>query len=198
DIGRPLATGTTVLLHGAPGCGKTFSVECLAETVMRPLLRLTHASLGESVHDLVKSLEEAFRLSDRWDCIILLDDVNSLFSPRKDDMSQNIRITLFMQLTETHNGLLFLTTNQVGMLDEAFLSRVQIKLYYPGFAWAMAHRMLKNCLNSIEERAHKDKSHIKIDTDDILHCMQGIMESGRATYNGRDIVNLCQTALLLA
>ncbi|GKZ38850.1 hypothetical protein AbraIFM66950_011373, partial [Aspergillus brasiliensis] len=198
DIGRPLAMGTTVLLHGPPGCGKTFSVECLAETIMRPLLRLTHASLGESVHDLVKSLEEAFRLSDRWDCIILFDDVNSLFSPRKDDMSQNIRITLFMQLTETHNGLLFLTTNQVGMLDEAFLSRVQIKLYYPGFAWDMAHRMLENCLNSIKERAHKDKSHIKIETDDILLCMHGIMESGRATYNGRDIVNLCQTALLLA
>ncbi|RAK93828.1 hypothetical protein BO79DRAFT_268248 [Aspergillus costaricaensis CBS 115574] len=197
-IERPVVKGTTVLLHGPPGCGKTFSVECLAETVRRPLLHLTHASLGESIRDLVDSLGEAFRLSDRWGCIVLIDDVKSFLSPRKDDISQNINITLFMQLTEKHSGLLFLTINQFGALDTALLSRIQVTLYYPEFTFVMVNQMLQQRLRIIGERARKDKGRIEIDTVDIIQRVEHMQKSGLLTLSGRDILNLCETALILA
>lgn len=38
---------------------------------------------------------------------------------------------MFLRVLEYYNGILFLTTNRVGTLDEAFKSRIHISLYYP-------------------------------------------------------------------
>jgi len=40
-------------------------------------------------------------------------------------------ITVFLRILEYYSGILFLTTNRVGTLDEAFKSRIHISLYYP-------------------------------------------------------------------
>jgi len=38
--------GAIILLHGPPGVGKTYSVECTALAIKRPLLALTIADIG--------------------------------------------------------------------------------------------------------------------------------------------------------
>ncbi|RDW67382.1 uncharacterized protein DSM5745_09248 [Aspergillus mulundensis] len=199
DLRGPATAGTTVLLHGAPGTGKTFSVECLAESVQRPLLRLTHATLGGSVREVAKSLEESFHLSDRWGCIMLLDDVDTFLSTRTQDMSQNIMATLFMQLTEKHNGLLFLTTNRVGVLDEAFQSRIHMKLYYPRFTLEQVEAVLERSLRGIQDRFHSTGTKFRAEYIEIMEFIKRARENkAMQSFNGRDIINTCETALLLA
>jgi len=38
---------------------------------------------------------------------------------------------VFLRVLEYYSGILFLTTNRVGTLDEAFKSRIHLSLYYP-------------------------------------------------------------------
>ncbi len=40
-------------------------------------------------------------------------------------------VTVFLRILEYYSGILFLTTNRVGNIDEAFKSRIHISLYYP-------------------------------------------------------------------
>ncbi|KAJ0422489.1 hypothetical protein BJY00DRAFT_280250 [Aspergillus carlsbadensis] len=200
--GSALVTnGTTVLLHGAPGTGKTFAVECLAESFKKPLLRLTHGKLGGAIQEMAKNLEEFFQLSDRWGCIMLLDDVDVFLSKRANDLTQNIMGTLFMQLTETHNGLLFLTTNRVGMFDGASLSRIPVKLYFNPLTEEQIRQVTKLSLNRIQDRLENSGVYCFIETDGILQCVLRMSrDSARMNMmsSGREIVNLCETALILA
>lgn len=39
----------------------------------------------------------------------------------------------FLRALEFYEGILFLTTNRVGTFDDAFISRIHVKLYYPDF-----------------------------------------------------------------
>ena len=38
---------------------------------------------------------------------------------------------MFLRVLDYYNGILFLTTNRAGVLDEAFKSRIHYKIYYP-------------------------------------------------------------------
>lgn len=40
-------------------------------------------------------------------------------------------VIVFLRILEYYSGILFLTTNRVGILDEAFKSRIHISMYYP-------------------------------------------------------------------
>jgi hypothetical protein len=197
-----VTNGTTVLLHGAPGTGKTFSVECLAERFRKPLLRLTHGKLGGSMQELAKSLEESFQLSDRWGCIMLLDDVDVFLSQRANDLTQNLMGTLFMQLVETHNGLLFLTTNRVGVFDMAFISRIPLKLHFTPFDRQQIKAVLELSLYRIEDRLEKSGVRCLIDRAEVipfvLEKLTQNSEQLNTKPNGREIMNLCETALILA
>jgi hypothetical protein len=197
-----VTNGTTVLLHGAPGTGKTFCVECLAERFKKPLLRLTHGKLGGSMHELAKSLEESFQLSDRWGCIMLLDDVDVFLSQRANDLTQNLMGTLFMQLVETHNGLLFLTTNRVGVFDMAFVSRIPLKLHFTQFDRQQIKAVLELSLNRIEDRLERSGVRCLIERAEVipfvLKKLSQNSEQLNTNPNGREIVNLCETALILA
>lgn len=37
---------------------------------------------------------------------------------------------MFLRVLEYYSGILFLTTNRVGTMDEAFKSRIHVSLYY--------------------------------------------------------------------
>lgn len=39
----------------------------------------------------------------------------------------------FLRALEFYDGILFLTTNRVGTFDDAFISRIHVKLYYKDF-----------------------------------------------------------------
>lgn len=47
------------------------------------------------------------------------------------DVQRNSMVSVFLRMLEYHSGVLFLTTNVVRTLDEAFLSRFSIALTYP-------------------------------------------------------------------
>ncbi|TGO69786.1 hypothetical protein BOTNAR_0007g00680 [Botryotinia narcissicola] len=61
--------GAIILLHGPPGVGKTYSVECVANSTGRPLLALTIADIGTKEDMIETELSSWFYLAERWKAI---------------------------------------------------------------------------------------------------------------------------------
>jgi hypothetical protein len=112
---------------------------------------------------------------------------------------------VLLRILEYYNGILFLTTNRVGTLDEAFKSRIHMSLYYPPLKEIQIHLIFKMNIEKLKqiegERAElTDEPMLDIDGDSILgfakkHCEKTV-RGGR--WNGRQIRNAFQVASSLA
>ncbi|KAK6524567.1 hypothetical protein TWF281_011471 [Arthrobotrys megalospora] len=123
--------GLIILLHGVPGVGKTATAEAVAQSNQKPLFVITCGDLGFTPKEVENSLTDIFRLAGLWDCVLLLDEADIFLSRReKSDLKRNALVSVFLRVLEYYSGILFLTTNRVGHLDEAFKSRIHISLYY--------------------------------------------------------------------
>lgn len=129
DLRPGKGQGLVMLLHGFPGVGKTSTAECIAAKLGNPLYPITCGDLGTTVETVEKRLEEIFSKAQKWDCVLLLDEADVFLAERtKTDIERNALVSLFLRTLEYYDGLLFLTTNRVGTLDEAFRSRIHVTL----------------------------------------------------------------------
>jgi hypothetical protein len=101
---------------------------------------------------------------------------------------------------EYYSGILFLTTNIVGIIDEAFKSRIHIALRYDTINLDSTERIW----NKILDRIIKDNQHsnvkIKFDRDALLEFAQSHYEKHEAdqsTWNARQIRNAFTTAIAM-
>lgn len=72
DLVRGKGKGLTILLHGAPGVGKTSTAECVADYTRRPLFPITCGDIGETAKEVEQNLEQNFSLAHRWGCVLLV------------------------------------------------------------------------------------------------------------------------------
>ena len=101
-------------------------------------------------------------------------------------------------MLEYYSGILILTTNRIGEFDEAFSSRVHIKLYYPKLdrkstleIWKMnIHRITTSDLDITVDEKEIKKFARKLWTDS--------EDKQTQRWNGRQIRNAFQTAIALA
>lgn len=90
DLVRDKGKGLIILLHGAPGVGKTSTAECVAEANNRPLLPITCGDLGITAQDVERKLEINFRLAQAWSCVLLLDEADVFLAQRtSSDLERN-------------------------------------------------------------------------------------------------------------
>ncbi|KAH7325575.1 hypothetical protein B0I35DRAFT_474337 [Stachybotrys elegans] len=200
DIVKGKGKGLIILLHGAPGVGKTTTAEGVAETFGKPLFQITCGDLGTTAAEVEESLQRNFALASRWDCILLLDEADVfLAARRRDDFTRNGLVAVFLRVLEYYAGILFLTTNRVGDLDEAFTSRIHMTLYYPQLDRVSTAKICRLNLNMIRDRYKAAGRRIKVDQDEIEdHIREYWDHHPKARWNGRQIRNACQTALALA
>ncbi len=74
--------GLFILLHGVPGVGKTATAEAVARANGKPLFAITCGDLGLTPSEVESSLRRIFQLANAWDCVLLLDEVDTFFSQR--------------------------------------------------------------------------------------------------------------------
>ncbi|EEU35307.1 uncharacterized protein NECHADRAFT_78309 [Fusarium vanettenii 77-13-4] len=130
DLIKGKGKGLIMLLHGAPGVGKTTTAG-LAPLCLGSRSDLL-GDLGTTAREVEEELERNFALASRWGCILLLDEADVFLSARERmDFTRNGLVAVFLRVLEYYTGILFLTTNRIGDFDEAFASRVQMSLYYP-------------------------------------------------------------------
>ncbi|KAJ4362085.1 hypothetical protein N0V83_011027 [Neocucurbitaria cava] len=181
NLVRGKGKGVIILLHGAPGVGKTSTAECVASQLGRPLFPITCGDLGVDASTVELRLEEYFRLASRWGCVLLLDEADVFLARHSSDQLRrnalvsgklmivtvlNNNHAVFLRVLEYYAGVLMLTTNRVGEFDEAFRSRIHISLYYPKLdkdttfeIWDMNLQLLKRKtkgLIDIDEKGIKE------------------------------------------
>ncbi|KAK5994038.1 hypothetical protein PT974_07478 [Cladobotryum mycophilum] len=207
DLIQGKGRGLVVLLHGVPGVGKTATAEAVAMENRKPLFVITCGDLGLSPHEVESSLKNVFRLAHLWDCVLLLDEADVFLSQRsKLDMKRNALVSVFLRVLEYYNGLLFLTTNRVGTIDEAFKSRIHLSLYYPPLDKTQTTEIFrlniaKLRLMESERQRMTGEPALVIKDDEILDFATKHYEDlARSTgcWNGRQIRNAFQIASSLA
>ncbi|KAI1365599.1 hypothetical protein F5Y08DRAFT_172256 [Xylaria arbuscula] len=207
DLIQNKGRGLVVLLHGVPGVGKTATAEAVAMEYRKPLFVITCGDLGLTPHEVEASLSNVFRLAHLWDCVLLLDEADVFLSQRsKLDMKRNALVSVFLRVLEYYNGLLFLTTNRVGTIDEAFKSRIHMSLYYPPLDKTQTRDIFRlniAKLREIEGQRHEmtGEPPLVINDNQIIDFAgKHFEENARSTgcWNGRQIRNAFQIASSLA
>lgn len=111
-----------------------------------------------------------------------------------------ITLTVFLRELEYYSGILFLTTDRVGVIDEAFKSRIHISLRYPRIQLQETRQIWENILNRIERNNETSRVKIKFDRAALLEFAERHYRSNEergTTWNGRQIRNAFQTAIAL-
>lgn len=124
DIIEGKSGGTPILCYGAPGLGKTLTAEVYAETIGRPLYRVAAGQLGVEVAEVSQTLEKVLRRAERWGAVLLLDEADVYVRARGNDIQHNAIVAAFLQTLEYFHGLMFMTTNRAGDVDDAIASRM--------------------------------------------------------------------------
>jgi AAA+ superfamily predicted ATPase len=134
DIIEGKSGGTTVLCAGPAGVGKTLTAEVYSEIIKRPLYRVHSGQLGLNVTEMEIALKNTLVRAQRWGAVMLIDEADVYIKRRDDNIAANAVVGVFLRVLEYFNGLLFLTTNRVGDIDEAIVSRciALIRYHQPG------------------------------------------------------------------
>ncbi|KAL7942038.1 hypothetical protein V8C42DRAFT_333429 [Trichoderma barbatum] len=207
DLIRGKGKGIVILLFGVPGVGKTATAEAVAQKFEKPLFPITCGDLGFTPESVESSLSEIFRLAHLWDCVLLLDEADVFITQRdRKDLERNALVSVFLRMLEYYNGILFLTTNRPGVLDEAVKSRVHLNLHYNFLNEEQVVAIFQlNIvrLKEIEDQAAKAPRHSKlfIDEADIIAFASEHWRThtdGIGRWNGRQIRNAFLIAASLA
>jgi len=159
--------GCNMLFHGKPGTGKTLTAEAISEVLRRPLYTVTVGELGTSAHTLEETLKRVLDLAASWKAIILLDEADVFLAQRDNkDIVRNGLVSIFLRTIEYFNGVLILTTNLPGHIDEAFASRIHVQLYYAPLDAAQRVDVWRNFLETLPPPPSTTTEGINDDDDD--------------------------------
>ncbi|CAG8980864.1 hypothetical protein HYALB_00013057 [Hymenoscyphus albidus] len=186
-------TGLIFLLHGGPGMGKTYTAECIANFLKKPLMVLKTTDIGTSTEDIESNLSRSFEMANSWGAVLLIDEADVFLANRTiEDLHRSSLVASFLRALEFFDGILFLTTNRVGTLDDAILSRVHVQLFYPDLDNEQRLTIWNNFIKKLE--IEKPSMQVKYAVKEYLRSK----EMQDFEMNGREIRNAFQTAVSLA
>ncbi|KAI8631162.1 P-loop containing nucleoside triphosphate hydrolase protein [Xylariaceae sp. FL1651] len=134
DIIPDKGEGKVFLLYGPPGTGKTLTVECVANDTRQPLICLTHANIGDTYNSEEK-LRKWFTITSKWNAVFLIDEADLFLEQHRDgDSVRNGLATVFLRSKEYYRGVLFLTTNRPGHINDSFISRITFPIAFKPFS----------------------------------------------------------------
>ncbi|KAI1125434.1 hypothetical protein F5Y10DRAFT_247183 [Nemania abortiva] len=193
DLVRGKGSGLILLLHGPPGTGKTLTAESVAEHARKPLYRVACGDIGTKPGDVESYLKNVLNLAKSWDCVVLLDEAEVFLQERSlKDIERNALVSVFLRTLEYYDGILILTSNRVGTIDEGFRSRIQLAIQYPKLEQTDRRKIWENFVN----RLHNDPVASKdIDTRNLR---SNLTELSKFNLNGREIRNAINVARPLA
>lgn len=123
---------TAVVLHGPPGCGKTFAVERLIEFLDWPLFPIDSNSVGSPyIHETSRKVSEVFdKAMDAAPSVIVIDEMESYLSDRQTHQSTGLHhveeVAEFLRRipeATSKQVLVIGMTNRLEMIDSAILRR---------------------------------------------------------------------------
>ena len=132
-----LPVSNKVLLHGPSGCGKTLASYVIAGELKKLMIvvnlgAIVSSKLGETS----KNLAKIFRKAASEDCIIFIDEFDSLGKIRdynQDHGEMKRVVNTILQLFDylPQSSIVIAATNQKEMIDDALLRRFDTSIEFP-------------------------------------------------------------------
>jgi cell division protease FtsH len=121
---------STVVLHGPPGCGKTFAVERLVEFLRWPDFRIDSSSVASPyIHETARKIAEVFdKAIENAPSVLVIDEMEAFLSNR-DLGHGHYRIEEVAEFLRRipdaarHGVLIIAMTNRLDMIDPAIMRR---------------------------------------------------------------------------
>lgn len=125
-----------IVLHGPSGCGKTLASYVLAGELKKLMYVINLGSIVSSkLGETSRNLSKIFRRAAAEDCIIFMDEFDSLgklrdYNQDHGEMKRvvNTLLQLFDYLPQTN--ILIAATNQKDMIDDALLRRFDVSIRF--------------------------------------------------------------------
>lgn len=187
DVVEGKTGGTTILLEGEPGTGKTLLAEVYAERMGRALYMVQAGQLGITPDSVAEGLVEVYQNAERWNgnAVILIDEADVYIRERGSDMEHNAVVAAMLIAMERQTEITFFATNRQDDVDEAILSR----------CIAIVHFNKPNKENS--KKIWKIQAKVvglDISDETIDEIVEHHNENGKQRASGRDIRALLKLA----
>ncbi|KAI0021214.1 P-loop containing nucleoside triphosphate hydrolase protein [Xylariomycetidae sp. FL0641] len=184
--------GLVILLHGAPGSGKTLSAESSAELTHKALISSSMASLEteRSAYVFEYNLRRLLQYATMWKAIVLLDEADVFLEAREEktgNAQRNALVAVFLKELEYFSGIIFLTTNRVDTFDWAMKSRIHLAMDFRAPGTTVRRHMWTQAIDSIPAE--------EIGIQDMASAVEMLADS---SLNGREISNTLNTARTIA
>jgi AAA+ superfamily predicted ATPase len=140
---KALPKGITVLLHGAPGTGKTESVLQIAKETNREIMKVDISAsrsmwFGESEKIIKQVFKDYKSYSKKLKTtpILFFNEADAIISKRKEGLTSNVSDTenriqnILLEEIENFEGILIATTNLSTNMDTAFERRFLFKVEF--------------------------------------------------------------------
>jgi len=123
---------SAIVLHGPPGCGKTFAVERLVEFIDWPSYSIDSNSVGSPyIHETSKKISEVFdKAIDGAPSVVVIDEMESFLTDRATGSTSGLHhveeVAEFLRrIPEAIKSkvLIIAMTNMIKMIDPAILRR---------------------------------------------------------------------------
>ena len=123
---------SAIVLHGPPGCGKTFAVERLVEFIDWPSYSIDSNSIGSPyIHETSKKISEIFDIAiDNAPSVIVIDEMESFLSDRRSGSATGLHhieeVAEFLRRIPDaikNRVLIIAMTNMIESIDPAILRR---------------------------------------------------------------------------
>ena len=130
-LGARLRPGYTSLFHGPSGTGKTLSACLLGKLCGREVHRIDLSMVvSKYIGETEKNLARVFDLAGQRGWILFFDEADALFGQRTrvdsaHDRYANQEVSYLLQRIEDFPGVVILSSNLRGNIDDAFMRRFQ-------------------------------------------------------------------------
>lgn len=129
--------GTTALFAGPSGTGKTLAAKVIAGELSLPIFRIDLARVvSKWIGETEKNLDRVFRAAEDSNAILFLDEADALLGKRSEihdshDRYANLEISYLLQKMELYDGVCIMATNMPQQMDEAFMRRLALTVFFP-------------------------------------------------------------------
>ncbi len=133
----PYGRSLSALMHGPPGTGKTMVAGIIARELDQELYRVDLSQIvSKYIGETEKHLARIFEEARRNQAVLLFDEADSLFGKRTEvktsvDRYANMNVNYLLQAMESFEGVVLLTTNLEGSIDDAFKRRIRFHIELP-------------------------------------------------------------------
>ena len=134
---KKIKPGYRALFYGPPGTGKTLTATLLGKHTGKDVFRVDLSRVvSKYIGETAQHLSRLFDKAEHKNWILFFDEADALYGKRTDvrdahDKYANQEVAYLLQRIEGYNGLVILSSNQRGNIDDAFTRRLQNVVQFP-------------------------------------------------------------------